>query len=258
MSNNNLAQMGSAQVFIEQFRGAPCIRKHGAGEVEISFYQDAAQHLSGVHSPTLLAVEGDTLFIEHIPHSLTLSELQTTFEVYQQLSRIHKSQYSPSFAVKEHRWSTCDTESALTSLNLPQVTQDSLLRIQQHSDVLFNHNTLLSGDSNEGNWGRRDNGELVLFDWERFGYGSPAIDLAPLVSRMGTLSDYEFIVDQYLPHNNLISREDLIKQLIIAKSWIVVEVTNILVSRNNPEASKYIHWFREQLPTWLASVEGQL
>ncbi|EDK27998.1 Predicted choline kinase involved in LPS biosynthesis [Vibrionales bacterium SWAT-3] len=258
MSNNNLAQMGSAQVFIEQFRGAPCIRKHGAGEVEISFYQDAAQHLSGVHSPTLLAVEGDTLFIEHIPHSLTLSEFQTTFEVYQQLSRIHQSQYSPSFAVKEHRWSTCDTEAALTSLNLPQVTQDSLQSIQQHSDALFNHNTLISGDANEGNWGRRDNGELVLFDWERFGYGSPAIDLAPLVSRMGTLSDYEFIVDQYLLHNNLISREDLIRQLIIAKSWIVVEVTNILVSRNNPEASKYIHWFREQLPTWLASVEGQL
>ncbi|KAB0481465.1 choline kinase [Vibrio sp. IB15] len=258
MSNKDLSKMGSAKVTLVHRNGVPCIRKQGAGEVEISFYQHAAQHLSGVHSPKLLAVEGDTLFIEHIPHSLTLNELQTTSEVYQQLSRIHQSQYSPSFAVKEHRWSTCDTEAAFTSLNLPQVTQDSLLRIQQHSDVLFHHNTLLSGDSNEGNWGRRYNGELVLFDWERFGYGSPAIDLAPLVSRMGTLSDYEFIVDQYLLHNNLISREDLIKQLIIAKSWIVVEVTNILVSRNNPEASKYIHWFRDQLPTWLASVEGQL
>ncbi|CAH6874715.1 hypothetical protein VCHA29O37_260030 [Vibrio chagasii] len=178
--------------------------------------------------------------------------------MYQQLSRIHQSQYSPSFAVKEHRWSTCATEAALISLNLPQVTQDSLLRIQQLSGALFDQKTLISGDANEGNWGRRDNGELVLFDWERFGYGSPAIDLAPLVSRMGTLSDYEFIVDQYLPHNNLISREDLIRQLIIAKSWIVIEVTNILVSRNNPEALKYIHWFREQLPTWLATVEGQL
>ncbi|MEZ8386070.1 choline kinase, partial [Vibrio splendidus] len=55
-----------------------------------------------------------------------------------------------------------------------------------------------------------------------------------------------------------IPREELIKQLIIAKSWIVVEVTNILVTRNNPQASKYINWFREQLPTWLASFEGQL
>ena len=258
MSNNNLAQMGSAQVFIEQFRGAPCIRKQGAGEVEISFYQDAAQHLSGVHSPTLLAVEGDTLFIEHIPHSLTPNELQTTSEVYQQLSHIHRSLYSPNFKVKEHSWSTIDTEAALASLNLPEVTQDSLLHIQKFSDALFNHNTLVSGDTNLGNWGKRDNSQIVLFDWERFGYGSPAIDLAPLVSQMGTLSDYECIVDQYLPHNNLVSREDLIRQLIIAKSWIVVEVTNLLVTRDISDASKYLEWYRKRLPTWLTTVEGQL
>ena len=126
------------------------------------------------------------------------------------------------------------------------------------SDVLFNHNTLVSGDTNQGNWGKRDNGQIVLFDWERFGYGSPAIDLAPLVSHMGTLSDYECTVDQYLLHNNMVSREDLIKQLIIAKSWIVVEVTNLLVMRDIPDASKYLEWYRGQLPTWLNSVEDQL
>lgn len=258
MSNKDLSKMGLAKVSLVELNGEPCIRKQGAGEVEISFYQHAAQHLSGVNSPKLLAVEGNDLFIEHIPHSLTLNELQASTEVYQQLSRIHQSPYSPSFTVKEHGWHAHGTEAALASLNLPQVTQDSLLCIQQHSDALFNHNTLISGDSNEGNWGRRDNGELVLFDWERFGYGSPAIDLAPLVSRMGTLPDYERIVDQYLWHNTLIPREDLIRQLIIAKSWIVVEVTNILVARNNPEASKYIQWYREQIPTWLSLVEGRL
>lgn len=258
MSTRDLSQMGSARVSIEQLNGELCIRKQGAGEVEISFYQHAAQQLSGVHRPKLLAVQGNDLFIEHIPHSLTLSELQATSEVYQQLSRIHQSQYLPNFAVKEHCWKRSDTEAALASLKLPQVTQDSLLRIQRLSGALFDHKTLVSGDANEGNWGRRDNGQLVLFDWERFGYGSPAIDLAPLVSRMGTLSDYEFIVDHYLDHNNLISREDLIRQLIIAKSWIVVEVTNILVARNNPQASKYIQWYREQIPTWLSSVEGRL
>ncbi|KZX69593.1 choline kinase [Vibrio sp. HI00D65] len=258
MSNKDLSKMGSAKVTLVNRNGVPCIRKQGAGEVEISFYQHAAQHLSGVHSPTLLAVEGDTLFIEYIPHSFTLNELQTTSELFQQLSRIHQSQYSPSFKVKEHRWSTSDTEAALASLNLPEVTQDSLLHIQKFSDALFHHNTLVSGDTNQGNWGKRDNGQIVLFDWERFGYGSPAIDLAPLVSQMGTLSDYECIVDQYLPHNNLVSREDLIRQLIIAKSWIVVEVTNLLVTRDISDASKYLEWYRKRLPTWLTTVEGQL
>ncbi|MEZ9423144.1 phosphotransferase family protein [Vibrio lentus] len=258
MSTNDLSKMGSARVTLEELDGELCIRKQGAGGVEISFYQHAAQHLSGVHSPKLLAVKGDDLYIEYIPHSLKLTELQITSDVYQQLSRIHQSQYVPSSKVKEHCWHINETETALASLKLPLVTQDSLLCIQQLSDALFDHKTLVSGDANEGNWGRRDNGQIVLFDWERFGFGSPAIDLAPLVTRMGTLPDYERIVDQYLCHNTLIPREDLIKQLIIAKSWIAVEVTNILVTRNNPEASKYINWFRDQLPTWLASVEGRL
>ena len=258
MSDEDLSKMGSAKVSLVELDGTTCVRKQGASEVESAFYQHAAQHLKGVNSPALILNDGPDLFLEYIPNSIPLSELQQTSSVYQQLADIHNSRYVPTFDVKQHRWNENDTDIALASLNLPLVTQDSLKYIQSLSRSLFNHNTLVSGDSNEGNWGRRDNGELVLFDWERFGYGSPAIDLAPLVSRMGTLSDYEFIVDQYLPHNNLIFREDLIKQLIIAKSWIVVEVTNILVSRNNPEASKYIHWFREQLPTWLATVEGQL
>ena len=88
--------------------------------------------------------------------------------------------------------------------------------------------------------------------------GPAVFDLAPLVSQMGNLSDFECIVDQYLPHNNLVSREDLIRQLIIAKSWIVVEVTNLLVTRDISDASKYLEWYRKRLPTWLTTVEGQL
>ncbi|NOI90041.1 choline kinase [Vibrio splendidus] len=258
MSNQDLSQMGAARVSLTERNGFPCIHKQGAGEVEVAFYQHAAQHVDGVNTPQLLAVDGCDLFLEYIPNSVCLAELQTTSDVFQQLASIHCSQYRPTFEVKRHQWSLDDTTATLSSLQLPQVTQDSLKYIQSQSDAIFNHDTLISGDSNEGNWGRRDNDQLVLFDWERFGFGSPAIDLAPLVSRMGSLSDYERIVDQYLCHNTLIPREDLIKQLIMAKSWIVVEVTNILVTRNNPEASKYINWFREQLPTWLASVEGRL
>ena len=258
MSNQDLSQMGAAQVSLNERNASPCIHKQRADEVEVAFYQHAAQHLDGVNTPQLLAVDGCELYLEYIPNSVCLAELQMTSDVFQQLSCIHQSQYVPSFKVKEHCWTASDTSTALASLKLPQVTQESLLCIQQLSGDLFEHQTLVSGDANEGNWGRRDNGQLVLFDWERFGFGSPAIDLAPLVSRMGSLSDYERIVDRYLCHNTLIPREELIKQLIMAKSWIVVEVTNILVTRNNPQASKYINWFREQLPTWLASFEGQL
>lgn len=124
MSTKDLSKMGSARVTLEELDGELCIRKQGAGGVEISFYQHAAQHLSGVHSPKLLAVKGDDLYIEYIPHSLKLTELQITSDVYQQLSRIHQSQYVPSFKVKEHCWHINETETALASLKLPLVTQD--------------------------------------------------------------------------------------------------------------------------------------
>ena len=44
MSNKDLSKMGSAKVTLVNRNGVPCIRKQGAGEVEISFYQHAAQH----------------------------------------------------------------------------------------------------------------------------------------------------------------------------------------------------------------------
>jgi len=56
---------------------------------------------------------------------------------------------------------------------------------------------LVSGDSNAGNWGKRESGDLVLFDWERFDKGSPAIDLAPLIKGMGTKQMFMALSERY-------------------------------------------------------------
>lgn len=250
--------MGSARVSLETLDGVDCVLKQGASEVEINFYQSVAPHLLGVNSPVLLKVDGSNLYIEQIPNTISLNELRGKSELYAQLASLHRSESPSPFLVKKHEWTAFATNDALKILSLPDAVESSIKRIQSLSSCIFECNTLISGDTNDGNLGTRNNGELVLFDWERFGQGSPAIDLAPLVSGLGSTLEYELIVNQYIQHNSLLPETELIKHLIIAKCWIIIEVVNILVSRNKPEQEKYINWYRANIPNWLASVESAL
>ncbi len=258
MSTQNLAKMGHARVSIESLNGVDCVLKQGASAVEIHFYQTAASHLTGVNAPALLQIDGSNLYIEHIPNSLSLQELRTRSELYAQLASLHLCKYIPAFAVKKHDWTRLATDNALKILKLSDCEASTVQYIQSLSGCIFECNTLISGDTNDGNWGTRNSGELVLFDWERFGYGSPAIDLAPLVNGMGTVADYKLIINQYTQHNPLWSQEKLLKHLIIAKCWIMVEVVNILVNRNNPQQETYINWYRVNIPLWLSAVKSML
>ncbi|UCM46516.1 phosphotransferase family protein [Aeromonas dhakensis] len=254
MTQQELAKMGSASVNIQLLDGKPCIRKSGASAVERHFYQCAAPHLSGLNTPALLRVEGETLFLEQIPHPVTLTQLHHNEQTFAQLASLHNSRYQPDFTLKTHGWSQTDTDEALSVLCLPEAANEKISHIQQVGHELFEEQCLISGDSNEGNWGTRDNGELVLFDWERFGYGSPAIDLAPLVPRMGSLVEYEAIIERYLRHSSPLSGNRLLRQLIMAKCWLIIEVTNLLTRREKPQAQQYLEWYRQQVPHWLESV----
>lgn len=251
---HELAKMGGASVNIHVLDGTPCIRKSRASPVECNFYRQATSHLHGVNTPALLKVEGETLFLEQIPHPVTLAQLHHNEQTFIQLASLHNTKYQPDFAVKSHHWSIADTDAALSALCLPESASKTIRHIQQLGCELFTERTLISGDTNEGNWGTRDNGELVLFDWERFGYGSPAIDLAPLVPRMGSLAEYETIIAHYLRHSSLLSGDLLLRHLIMAKCWLVIEVSNLLLRRNKPEAQTYLNWYRQQIPHWLDSV----
>lgn len=254
----DLAKMGAARVSMETFDGDFCILKQNASEVEIQFYEHAAQILEGVNTPQLLKRCKRDLYIEYIPNTPTLSQLQIHNSTFEQLSFLHQSTYRPSFAVKIHEWKNQATDLALHTLNLPITTQSSIKAVQTLSSELFEYPGLISGDTNDGNWGTRNNGDLVLFDWERFGLGSPAIDLAPLVRGLGTLDDYHTIVERYSHSNPNAPASLLLKHLFIAKMWIVVEVINILIRRHNPEAGTYIEWYQTHLPKWLTSMEKLL
>ncbi|WP_036758394.1 phosphotransferase [Photobacterium halotolerans] len=250
-----LTQMGNAQVFLRKTEGRHYIEKLNASDVELLFYLQIAPQMStlGVNTPAVYLCDTDNrvLQLEYIPHSVSLEELQDDPRCFRQLTAVHHFSLRPEHPKRLHDWKAQHTFQALEHLQLSGQSEAQLLKLREQSEPLFSPLACLSGDSNAGNWGKRDNGDLVLFDWERLGQGSPAIDLAPLVKGMGNITAYKAITNRYLAHTSLLTQETLIKHLILAKAWIVVEVVNILKDRQKPDCDHYLNWFRQVLPDWL-------
>jgi len=260
VSNSDLAQMGSSTVKLIEFGGQRCIQKSDISSVERAFYETVAPQIiqSGVQCPKVLHLSGSTLVIEYIPQTVSISELFESLETYKQLANLHSSVIEQPFQICQHQWSKEATSQALTHLRLPDVSIDALNHIQNSEHSIFNMQSYISGDTNNGNWGRRLSGELVLFDWERFGVGCPTIDLAPLVIGMGSIDTFESIIEKYgkVGSSNLPSTP--LTNLIVAKTWIAIEVINILVVRDKHQKSRYLEWFNNTLPDWLYEMGNAL
>lgn len=56
---------------------------------------------------------------------------------------------------------------------------------------------LISGDPNPTNWGLRDDGTVVLFDWAEAGWGHPAYDLPILIPGLPSPSALTEVVERY-------------------------------------------------------------
>ncbi|PXV76586.1 phosphotransferase family protein [Pantoea sp. PNA 03-3] len=259
MTNADLAKMGIARVkHLANKDGKPCaIEKAPVSEVEYAFYCDAAPLLArhGILTPVVKSAcyEQRKLILEYIPEPIQ-QDAVTGDAFLSVLARLHSVPPDPSWTFSTHRWDEAALESCLDLLRLPAEAERQLRAMQKHSNVLFEPYCMISGDTNAGNWGKRENGELVLFDWERFGLGSPAIDLAPLVKGMGREEDYRAIARRYCQLHSRFDADVLAKEIALAKAWIVNEVVVILSERRRPELVKYLGWYGEVLPEWLGSI----
>lgn len=262
MSDKNLSRMGSAKVMlISDEEGHRAIEKCPVSEVEFAFYHSAAPRLrqADIISPALLFADASRrkLRLEYIPHPVDQDAVAGD-EVLSMLARLHGYPPDPSWIYHPHGWSVAALEASLALLALPDSAARQMRCFHQYSGALFRHPGLISGDSNAGNWGRRDTGEWVLFDWERFGTGSPAIDLAPLIKGMGTLQSFTELADRYRLIAGYPDARDLAKEIAIAKAWIVTEVVLLLHARQKSDYQRYLSWYREHLPGWLDSAANIL
>ncbi|MGP2444876.1 phosphotransferase family protein [Pantoea ananatis] len=259
MTDADLAKMGSARVKrLMSEDGKPwAIEKEPVSEVEYAFYRDAAPLLAqlGILTPVVNSAcyEQRKLVLEYIPEPIQ-QDAVTGDAFLSVIARLHSVPPDPSWTFSIHQWDEAALEGCLALLRLPAQAERQFRAMQKHSNVLFEPHCVISGDTNAGNWGKRENGELVLFDWERFGLGNPAIDLAPLVKGMGGEEDYRAIARRYCQLNSRFNADVLAKEIALAKAWIVNEVVLILSERGKLELAQYLGWYREVLPEWLGSI----
>ncbi|EGQ9316842.1 phosphotransferase [Vibrio parahaemolyticus] len=262
VSQQELNQMGSAKIFLIEKDGVRVIEKRNPTQIEVAFYQRYAEQFNalGIHVPRLIQFDDqkNVLHIEYVPHAVDQAFLLEDDRVIEQLVKLHQLPPTSDGIYHRHQWTPQATQQALTTLELGSETEQFFHNLQQRSAHLFDGQNLISGDSNAGNWGQRENGELVLFDWERFSTGHVAIDLAPLIEGMGTFDDYLKVAGRYIKFAEKGETTELARDIGLAKAWIVVEVVNILVSRKNPQTSKYLDWFRQTLPQWAKSLSAQV
>lgn len=125
-----------------------------------------------------------------------------------------------------------DKKLIKNSLSLfPSGVEGVIERLHSKSETIFSPFCCISGDPNPTNWGIRNNNELVLFDWERIGYASPAIDLAITMPGLGTIDkSLEFnIASTYISFwknssvEFLYSVQELTEQIVMAKMWSALD-----------------------------------
>lgn len=141
------------------------------------------------------------------------------------------------------------TDSML-SLFDPQVAgslREKLQDVRKATTRLFEPTCLISGDPNPANWGLRDDGTLVLYDWERCTRAAPAIDLAITVPGLGNHDSFQKVAAVYDDSGQLTPG------IARAKIWVVVEfLAGCAQERTVP--SFPIEPLLEQIPAWLYDV----
>lgn len=205
-------------------------------------------------SPRLIQADADSIVIEYIPHSVTLEELTHSSQVFSQIAAIHQLQLVRTGRLNSiagvimlcvQRFnsylSALKNRTCLKSCS-PKVIS---FLITQRSCLVTP--TMVTGRREMGNW-------YCLT--ERFSKGSPAINLVPLIKGLGDEEAMLRIVDSYMNVHKAMPREELFRHVIIAKAWIVVEVTNLLYERQKPQLQKYLDWFNANLPRWIRGVEA--
>ncbi|MCK4710948.1 MAG: hypothetical protein KAU21_20200 [Gammaproteobacteria bacterium] len=262
MNEADISKMGSAKVVKTSFNGVDAIVKSGTNKTEYYFYTEIAEmvELEGLHTPKLLGHSNNDSFrvvIEHIPNKFDHDDWKDK-RILRNISYLHKTKLDIDHQqLFKFNWTEEKTLTALPLFDRKQQTDiENLLQIYHlKSAEIFEPICPVSGDTNFNNWGKRNNGEAVLFDWERFGFASPAIDLAPLIPGLPSIELISQYCDEYtkLANKCSVTSKELRTHVIISLAWIVIEVVNILLRRNKPSLQRtYMEWFDKVYLNWLS------
>ena len=219
---------------------------------EAAFYRNFAPTLNahGVRTPKLemIAETGDEIWlvIEHTLAPLPDQRWLADQQVLETLRKLHEYEFdhTPELAFQP-TWTQAMNAHALRFL--PKHLEEKLEDFRALAQPLLEPHNLISGDPNPMNWGVLENGEPVLFDWDRFGLGSPALDLAITVPGLGSRNDYEKVAATYRGKPDA----KLAREITLAKVWVIVDVLGHV---KETLVHEQLQPFLESIPNWLEQV----
>lgn len=262
------AGQSGAEVYRAIFSQKSLILKTTAHPAEPHFYQTAApllrvNHLS-LPALELLHHSGELywLLLEDIPHPFPRERWKADPALLHLLYRLHtlalptRLEYPGMY---QPQWTDEINQKALACLPEPKARRlkGRLSALRQKHQYLFEPQCLISGDPNPSNWGLRDDGTPVLFDWERFTYGTPALDLGITVPGLGDQDTFHQVAVTYLQTAALSETtfqtwpiDRLTQAIAAAKLWSVLEYfsfyTDGKLNRDTP-----IHLLVERFLPWI-------
>ncbi len=263
-----LGGMSGSSVYRASFGNKLVILKKSQRSQESNFYKNIAPSLrgQGVAIPEVYWQGGADglhwLALENIPRPLPRERWGADPQVLAILGNLHRATLPPGLEMgKLYRpaWNDGMTENALTMLGLDSMRLAPVLRDwQEKTQALFKPPGLISADPNPGNWGLREDGSPVLFDWERFTSGSPAIDISIITPGLPGKADLHHNAGKYLEVNpNVIDKtlDDFAEDVKIAKVWAVVEFIYDFATRPDTGIPRTtIEWLRQEMPGWLEGL----
>lgn len=268
VSVERLSGMSLSGVWRVRGTNASLIVKTGPSPTEARFYEDVAPSLraEGIPIPALeLALAGpdaNWLVIEDIPDPLPVSpgDWQPDTRIVTILARLHATtRASPPKILPSQRQSWTDAMTQATRSYVPDVDPLILDRIRHESQTIFEPWCWISGDPNPRNWGLRADGSPVLFDWELFGPGRPATDLAIIIPGLGDAAAYTRVATAY--HTAWEGSEslpwdinNLARQIAGAKVVTVVQLLDGHITEEANVGEDLLVWLTKALPGWLGSV----
>ena len=261
-----------------QYRDGSAVVKSSQSPRERIFYELYSQELreTGVHIADVYwagmdSLQNNWIVLEDVPGVFPQEQWQNNPMQLQVLFNLHSYRFSNSPVDNEEIWYRPTWDEGLTELALTWFTGTSqvdevkklLLNAQAQCQGLFVPNCWLSGDPNPTNWRLRNDGALVMIDWERFCQGNPAIDLAITMPGLGTqdLSLEKAIAKTYwhlwsdTNEEAFSSESELAFQIRLGKLWTAVEfLANAVLDGDHHSQTDSIEFIVYRIPEILRTL----
>lgn len=272
-----VAGSGSSTYRMKYLSGSVVVKSSQSPRERI-FYEVYAQELreNGIHIADVYwsgvdSLQNNWIVLEDVPDMFPQEQWQNNPRQLQILFNLHAHRFSSKPIGNEEIWYRPTWDEGLTELALTwfEGTSQSdevkklLLNAHAQCQVLFVPNCWLSGDPNPTNWRVRNDGELVMIDWERFCQGSPAIDLAITMPGLGTQDlSLELTIARNYRHigskmneNSLPSEAELAFHIQLGKLWTAVEfLANAILKDVHHSQKDSIEYIVKQLPYFLRKL----